>query len=143
MVDEATRYYIRKQNLEISDDFHEYVAPSDTDILTKAGSYMVVAPIVTTAIIFGFNKIRESGGASSHVAHAIKRAKGRFTPNSMSGGQKWSSKNRKNMTQAELDLDTQTDAEKSSDSLANVYKQMKEDRKSELEERLRSGKEQA
>lgn len=87
-----TRYYMRKQNLKSTDDFHERVIPSDLDELNKATMYMVLAPIVTTAIVYGYSKLRESGGASSHFAHAIRRAKSRFTPASMdTSGAKWPS----------------------------------------------------
>ena len=41
---------------------------------------MLMAPIFTTALIYGYSKMRESGGASSHLANAIAHAKEKFTP---------------------------------------------------------------
>lgn len=79
MVDELTRYYMRKQNLRAQDDFHEMMLPSDVDELNKAMAYMVAAPFVTSVMVWGYSKMREEGGASSHFAHAIRRAKSRFT----------------------------------------------------------------
>ena len=79
MVDELTRYYMRKQNLKVSDEFHERMYPGDMEELGKASVYAALAPIVTTAIVYGYSKMRESGGASSHFAHAISKAKSRFS----------------------------------------------------------------
>jgi len=53
--------------------------PSDVDELNKATAYMAAAPIVTSVMVWGYSKMREEGGASSHFAHAIRRAKSRFT----------------------------------------------------------------
>ena len=93
MVDELTRYYIRKQNLKMSDEFHERVIPSDIDELNNATIYMVMAPVVASALMYGYKKLKESGGAASHFAHAIRRAKSRFTPVSLEQtGGKWRSK---------------------------------------------------
>ena len=80
MVDELTRYYMRKQNLEAQDEFHEFVLPTDVDELNKASVYCIMAPIVTSAIVYGYSKMRENGGASSHFAHAISKAKDKFVP---------------------------------------------------------------
>ena len=91
MVDELTRYYMRKQNLQTSDEFHERITASDVDELNKATVYMVVAPIFTSCLVYGYTKMRESGGAASHFAHAIKRAKNRFTSDKAAGA-KWPSK---------------------------------------------------
>ena len=144
-----TRYYIRKQNLRVSDEFHERIAPSDVEELNRAVVYAAVAPIVTTAIVWGYSKLREQGGASSHFAHAIRRARNRFTPERRAGGKsgsKWpSSKQQKDsskQTLAEMDLGL-TDSQKSSEAIADVYKQMKQERKDAMEEKLRSSKEKA
>ena len=59
MVDELTRYYLRKQNLKVSDEYHEMMIPSDVDELNKATAYMMVAPIVSAAIVYGYSKMRE------------------------------------------------------------------------------------
>lgn len=79
--------------------------PSDIDELNKASFYMVLAPIVTTAIFYGYNKLRESGGASSHLAHAISKAKSRFTPADLdrTGGM-WPSKRPSEDTLANRDI---------------------------------------
>ena len=123
MVDEVTRYYMRKQNLTLSDEFHERVIPSDIDILTRASIYMMVAPVVTSAIVYGYSKIREEGGFSSHFAHAIRRAKSRFTPASMSKNGKWPSKKPSQPFEslAEKDIEP-SDSQKSRDSISDVYK---------------------
>ena len=80
MVDELTRYYMRKQNLQAQDEFHEQILPTDMDELNKASVYMVMAPIVTSAMIYGYSLVRESGGASGHFAHAIAAAREKFVP---------------------------------------------------------------
>jgi len=134
MVDEVTRYYMRKQNLALSDEFHEQVIPSDVDVLSKASFYMMVAPVVTTAIVFGYSKMREEGGFSSHFAHAIRRAKNRFTPSGMGEtGGKWPSKKPgKRASLADLDLEP-SDYQKSRDTISGIYKQMKIEKQDALE----------
>ena len=131
MVDELTRYYIRKQNLKVSDEFHERIAPSDVEELNRAVVYMAAAPIVTSAIVWGYSKMREQGGASSHFAHAIRRARSRFTPDKRHGsgasGSKWPSSRKNAKTLAEMDTDI-TESQKQSDAIADVYKQMKQEK---------------
>ena len=85
--------------------------------------YAAVAPIVTTAIVWGYSILREQGGASSHFAHAIRRARNRFTPERRgASGSKWpSSKQKESQTLAEMDMGL-TDSQKSSDAIADVYK---------------------
>ena len=80
MADELLRYYRRKQNLASQDEFHERIESRDIDQLNKASIYMMMAPILTSAIVYGYSKMRESGGASSHLAQAIATAKEKFTP---------------------------------------------------------------
>jgi len=41
---------------------------------------MLMAPIFTSAMCYGYSKMRESGGASSHLAWYISQAKSKFTP---------------------------------------------------------------
>ena len=60
--------------------FHERIESRDIDELNKASIYMMMAPIFTSAIVYGYSKMRESGGASSHLAQAIAAAKEKFTP---------------------------------------------------------------
>ena len=60
--------------------FHERIESRDIDELNKASIYMMMAPIFTSAIVYGYSKMRESGGASSHLAQAIATAKEKFTP---------------------------------------------------------------
>ena len=68
MVDELTRYYLRKQNLEASDEFHERIDARDIEELNRASVYMLIAPVFTSLVVYGYSKMRESGGASSHLA---------------------------------------------------------------------------
>ena len=64
--------------------------------LNRASLYMAAAPVVASVIVYGYAKMRETGGASSHLAHAISKAKTRFTPASNPHGSsstnKWPSK---------------------------------------------------
>ena len=151
MVDELTRYYLRKQNLKVSDEYHEMIIPSDVDELNKATAYMMVAPIVSAAIVYGYSKMREQGGASSHFAHAIRRAKSRFAPINPSqaaptGSLKWPAKNKSDASEEETLADQDmgpTSAQLSSAAISDVYKTIKNNRQEALEERLRSSKEKA
>ena len=122
MVDELTRYYMRKQNLKVRDEYHERITPSDIDELHKATAYAMAAPIVTGLIVFGYSRLREEGGASSHFAHAISKARSRFQtqPGGKSGQpKKWPSK-RGDKTLAEEDIE-QSLNQSEGGAVANVY----------------------
>ena len=54
-MDQITRYYLRKSKLEISDEYHERLALEDMNELNKASVYMVGAPVLTFALIFGYS----------------------------------------------------------------------------------------
>ena len=138
MVDELTRYYLRKQNLMQSDEFHQRMVESDIDELNKATIYMVSAPILASLLAFGYSKMRESGGSASHFAHAIAKAKNRFTPDRATGA-KWSSKQK---TEAERQLDME-ETKKANESISDVYKQIKTEKKEAFEQKLAQSKERA
>ena len=53
--------------------------------MNKAAAYMVIAPIFTSVLVYGYTKVRDSGGVASHFAYAIKQAKNRFTPGKQAG----------------------------------------------------------
>mmetsp|Transcript_3148 Transcript_3148/g.4245 ORF Transcript_3148/g.4245 Transcript_3148/m.4245 type:complete len:83 (+) Transcript_3148:78-326(+) len=74
------------------DEFHERLEDTDVDELNKATMYAVAAPVITGIFVWGYNVLREEGGASSHFAHAISKAKGRFSKSGGAPAQKWSSK---------------------------------------------------
>lgn len=83
---------------------------------------MVVAPIFASCIVYGYTQMRESGGAASHFAHAIRRAKNRFTPDRAAGG-KWPSKTDKEGEESLADQhDELTDQQMANDSISDVYK---------------------
>ena len=63
----------------MSDEYQERLALEDINELTKATAYMVMAPTLTFALIFGYNSFRTSGGGqSSNFQFAIDRAKSKF-----------------------------------------------------------------
>lgn len=71
MVDEITRYWMRKQKLAIPDDYHEEFDATDMDKLNSATMYLVASPIFAGIFVWGYSRLREEGGAASHFAHAI------------------------------------------------------------------------
>ena len=78
-MDLITRHYLRKSNLSVQDEYHERLALEDINELQKATVYMLMAPAISFAVMFGFNKFRkEGGGASSHFQFVIERAKRRI-----------------------------------------------------------------
>ena len=91
MVDELTRYYLRKSNFQVSDEFHERLELKDIDELNSATLYMVAAPVVTGCVLWGYKIVTEQGGASSHFAWAVMRARTRFG-SSKATSAKWPSK---------------------------------------------------
>lgn len=102
--------------------------PSDVDELNKASAYLMAAPVVTSVMVWGYSKMREEGGASSHFAHAIRRAKSRFTKAPTGSKGKWPSKNSSDQsTMADQDTEP-TESQKTSTAIADVYKQMKQDK---------------
>ena len=148
MVDDLTRYYLRKQNLQAQDEFHDHIASKDMDQLNQATAYMLAAPIFTSALCYGYSKMRESGGASSHLAWAIASAKSKFTPT------KWNSNSAATKTRWRSskggrdghghDGDEETPGMKFDPTVAaDAYKQIKIDRQNTVEEKLRVNKERA
>ena len=85
--------------------------------LTKASVYMLMAPTLTFALIYGYNVFRTSGGGqSSHFQYAIDRAKSRFnTSNSTS----WPAD--KNMPEGKIDFSQS----ESGQELRDIYKDVK------------------
>ena len=142
MVDELTRYYMRKQNLKVPDEFHDEMEKTDVDELNSAVMYMSAAPAVACAIVYGYSRFRESGGMASAFAHALMKARGRFNPKN-DKSDKWPSKKPRHlMTEAEKD-DSPVASSIQAATVSDAYKKMKTDKEEALEERLRSSKEKA
>ena len=57
-MDIITRYYLRKAKPEISDEYHERLALEDMNELTKASVYMIMAPTLTFALLYGYHSFR-------------------------------------------------------------------------------------
>ena len=90
-MDIITRYYLRKAKLDVSDEYHEQISLLDVNELQKATVYMLLAPTISFAIMYGYNAFRQGGGSSSHFQYVLDRARNRFDSGS-ENGTKWPSK---------------------------------------------------
>ena len=126
-MDTITRYYLRKSNLSAQDEYHERIALEDVNELQKAGIYMLLAPALTFAVMFGYSKFRtEGGGSSSHFQYVIDRTRSRID-----GTTAWPAK--KDVSTGKLDFSNLQEGKE----LNNLYKQLKQEKeeakKTELE----------
>ena len=111
-MDIISRYYIRKQNLAVQDEYHERLALEDINELQKASVYMMLVPVFSFAVMYGYGRYREEGGASSSFKFIIDRAKQRIQSQ-----QKWPA----GKDLPEANLKTDFSKQSSSQDLKNAY----------------------
>ena len=65
-MDTLTRYYLRKANLKVQDEFQDKIDKSDIVLLEKARSYMIIAPFFTVGCIYFLRCVQSTGGVAKY-----------------------------------------------------------------------------
>ena len=74
-MDQLSRYYLRKKNLGVKDEFQDHISYSDIDTLRAARAYMIIAPIGTICFVHLLRKMQEEGGFSRHFRNWASQAR--------------------------------------------------------------------
>lgn len=77
-MDSLTRYYVRKANLKVKDEFQNCISPADLTVLQKARAYIVICPIFAMCLVHFLMKVREEGGFSRHFQRAIGKVRSNY-----------------------------------------------------------------
>ena len=48
-MDSLTRYYMRKANLQVQDEYRTEITQEDIFIMTKARAYILICPVIVVA----------------------------------------------------------------------------------------------
>ncbi len=77
-MDNLSRYFLRKKNLGIKDEFQSHISLTDIDTLRMARAYIVIAPVGTLCFIHVLRMMQEDGGFSRHFRNWASNARSQF-----------------------------------------------------------------
>lgn len=74
-MDQISRYYMRKANLKVKDEFHDCINPADLSELRWARAYIFICPLFALGFVHFLIRIREEGGFARHFRSVISKAR--------------------------------------------------------------------
>lgn len=70
-MDALTKYYVRKANLKVMDEFHSEISSGDVEVLQKSRAYMLLCPVLAALAFQFILKLQAEGGMARHFNRGI------------------------------------------------------------------------
>lgn len=74
-MDQLSRYYMRKANLKVKDEFQDCINPADLAELRWARAYILICPLFAIGFVHILIKIRDEGGFARHFRSVLSKAR--------------------------------------------------------------------